>query len=177
MNKILYLLAGLILLSGCAVTNESGTARLESRKMKKMADMAMIRKAVESRQYIIKLDKIYATGGSWADLQPRNNLIIIDGEIASVSLGYIGRSYGSRPISGINFNGHTMGYKLSSDEIKGMYDIEVRVQKGNDRFDFYMSIGSSGNCSVTVNNNYIQSVSYRGSVVPITRIMQPIAGH
>ena len=170
MKRLLYFLTGLVLLSGCAVSNDARTARLEKKDIEKKLEMAIVKKSVESRQYIIRMDKIFTTGGIWADLMPRNNYIIIDGEIASVSLAYLGRSYVSRPISGINFNGHTVYYKLSSVESKGLYNIETKVQKGNDTFDFYLTISDSGNCTVSVNNSHLQSVSYRGSLVPITRL-------
>ena len=170
MKRLLYILAVLVLLSGCAVSKDSRTARLEQKDIEKRAEMAMVKKSVESRQYIVRMDKIFTPGGIWADLVPRHNYIIVDGEIASVSLAYLGRSYGGRPISGINFNGHTVYYKLNSVEAKGIYNIETKVQKGNDTFDFYLTISDSGNCSVSVNNSHLQSVSYRGSLVPITRL-------
>jgi len=170
MKRLLYIITGVILLSGCAVSNDARTARLEKRMNDKVAESAIVKKAVESRQYIIKMDKIYGERGTWADLTPRNNYLIIDGEIASVSLGYIGRSYKSGLISGINFNGHTVAYKLNSDETKGLYKIETSVRKGNDTFDFFLTISADGSCMVNVNNIYIQSVSYKGSLVPITRL-------
>ena len=170
MKSLLYLLTGLILLSGCAVTGDTMTARQEQKQARKAAEIAAVKKAVESRQYIIRINKIYMIGGSWADLVPRSNFLIIDGEKATVSLGYIGRSFGSRPISGINFRGSTVNYILDSDQTKGIYKVEAKVAKGNDTFDFFITIGSEGYCSLTVNNAFIQSVSYKGSLVPITTL-------
>lgn len=172
MKGLLYLIAGLLIFSGCAVNKDAMTARQEKKKLQKAAEIAIVRKAVESRQYIIRMDKIYIPGGTWADLVPKNNFLIIDGELATVSLGYIGRYFGTRPISGINFRGSTVDYKLISDQGKGTYNIQVEISRYNDRFDFFITIGASGYCSVTINNNYIQSVNYKGTLVPITRLAE-----
>jgi hypothetical protein len=165
MKNLVLVIAGTIFIMSCTASKEGSEAKLS----KKLAEQEMVKKAVESRQYIIKLDKIYMQGGGAVDLIPRSNFFIINGEIASVSLAYLGRSYFSRPITGINFNGHTVKYKMVSDEAKGVYDIEVDVALGNDKFNFYLSIGTSGYCNISLNNPYIESVSYRGTLVPIKK--------
>ena len=75
------------------------------------------------------------------DMIPTSNFIIVNGEIASISLGYIGRSYSIRQISGINLNGHTLEYKMQNNESKGSYNIQMAVKAGSDKFDVYLTIG------------------------------------
>jgi hypothetical protein len=167
MKKLVYFIIAVIFIVSCTATKETGSERKQKRLEDKLAEQAIVKKAVESKRYIIRMNKIFMTGGNGVDLVPRSNYIIIDGDIASVSLAYIGRSFSSRPISGINFNGHTIKYAIKNDETKGLYNIELRVAKGNDIFDLFISIGSEGYCSVSLNNANIQSVSYRGILVPV----------
>lgn len=167
MKKIAYFLTLVFLFSACTSTKELSSTRAENRKSKRLAEQADIKKAVESRKFVIKVNRIYITGGGSAEMQPQNNFVIINGEIASISLGYIGRTYFARPISGINFNGHTLDYKMESDGTKGQYKIQMVVKAGADKFDVYLTIGGDGYCSISLNNPYIQSVSYYGTLVPL----------
>lgn len=156
-----------LLIPACSTTKEAGVTRAEKRELRKIAEREAVKKAVESRRYIIKMDRINVMGGGFLDLIPRNNFIIINGESASISLGYIGRQFGIRPISGINFNGQTVKYELDSREGKSVYNINMEVKYRNDKFDLYLTVGYNGNCSVSIINSYIQSVSYSGKLVPI----------
>ena len=132
MKKIAFLLTVVLAFSACTSTKELSTNRVENRKLKKLAEQAEIIKAVESRRYIIKVNRLYTTGGGIWDMVPSSNFVIINGEIASISLGYMGRSYFSRPISGINLNGHTIDYKMESNQTKGIYKIQMAVKVGAD---------------------------------------------
>jgi hypothetical protein len=167
MKKIAFLLSVVFFFSACTSTKELGSNRAENRKLKKLVEQAEITKAVESRRYIIKVDQFHASGGGIMQMSPRDNFVIINGEIASISLGYMGRTYFSRPISGINLNGRTIDYKMESNVTKGIYKIQMAVKVGADKFDVYLTIGNEGYCSVSLNNPYIQSVSYSGTLVPL----------
>lgn len=168
MKNLLIILGVALVVSSCTASKEATAGRQEQRKEKKLAEQTAIKQAVESRRYIIKVNRIYFSRGGYAELIPSVNYIIVDGEIASVSLGYMGRSYGGRNITGINFNGHTISYKLVSSETKGNFEVQMKVAKGNDTFDFYITIAPSGSCSFSVNNQLIQSVNYRGNIFPVT---------
>ena len=167
MKKIAFLLSVVLVFSACSSTKELSSNRAENRKLIKLAEQAEIIKAVESRRYIIKVNRIYTMGGGIWELVPRSNFVIINGEIASISLGYMGRTYFSRPISGINLNGRTIDYKMESSETKGIYKIQMAVKVGADKFDLNLTIGNEGYCSISLNNPNIQSVSYSGTLVPL----------
>jgi hypothetical protein len=168
MKNIAFLLMVIFLFPACSSTREMSSTKAENRKQKKLAEQAEIKKAVESRKYIIKVDRFFAAGGRRIDLIPRSNFVIINGEFASISLLYMGRSYTVRPISGINFNGHTVNYKMESDDARGTYKIRMVVQAGNDKFDVFMTIGNEGSCNVSLNNSYIQSANYTGTLEPFS---------
>jgi len=160
---VFTLIAGLLI--SCSTSKESTISKAD----RKAIDQEILKRAVESRQYVIKMDRIYMQGGGTTELVPRANFFIMNGEIASVSLAYLGKSYFIRPISGINFNGQTTRYEMQSDADKGLYNIQVEIVTGSDKFNFYLSIGESGHCNISLNNPYIQSVSYRGTLVPLRK--------
>ncbi len=166
MKKIAFLLLTVFLISACSASKNISSARSENRKLKKLAEQAEIKKAVESRRYIIKVNRLFVRGGM-VEMIPTSNFVIINGEIASVSLGYVGNSFGSRRITGINMNGRTSNYKMESNDAKGQYKIQMSVTYGSDKFDMYLTIGASGDCNISLNNAYIQSVTYRGTLTPL----------
>lgn len=155
--------------SACSSSRETASSGKALRIERKLATQAAVIKAIESRHYVIRMDKITVPGGGMVDLVPRNNFIIINGETASVSLAYAGRSFGIRQITGINFNGHTGKYIMKNNQSKGLYEIEIEVIKNNDKFNFHLTLGSNGYCTVSVNNPYIQTVSYHGTVAPLSK--------
>ena len=167
MKKIALFLSVVFLFSACTSTKDMSSSRAENRKLKKLAEQADVKKAIESRKYIIKVNRLYAGGGIF-DLIPTSNFVIINGEIASISLGYMGRSFGSHRITGINLNGHAINYKMESNETKGGYKIQMAVTYGSDKFDVYLTIGNGGSCNISIDNAYIQSVYYTGTLIPLT---------
>ncbi|HVN58026.1 MAG TPA: DUF4251 domain-containing protein [Bacteroidales bacterium] len=167
MKKMILLLTSAMIIASCSSTKNTAGDSTNTRTVKKLAEQAAIKQAVESRRYIIKVNRIYLFGGGFNDLYPRRNFIVVDGELASVSLGYSGRTFLSRPISGISFNGRTIKYDMVSNESKGKYDITLKTSEGTDTFTFFITIMKSGECTVSVQNAHIESVNYRGQVVPV----------
>jgi hypothetical protein len=166
MKKIAFLLSAVFLISACSSTKDLSSTRTENRKLKKLAEQAEVKKAVESRRYIIKVNRLYVRGGM-IEMIPTTNFVIVNGEIASISLGYVGNSFGSRRITGINLNGRTANYRMESDNSKGLYKIQMSVTYGSDKFDVYLTIGTSGDCNISLNNAFIQTVRYTGTLVPL----------
>jgi hypothetical protein len=171
MKSLVFVLIAGIIITSCSSSKEASTAKLE----KKAAEKEVVKRAVESRRYVIRMDRILMQGGGIADLIPKSNFFIMNGEIASVSLAYLGKSYFIRQITGINFNGQTIRYEMQSDAEKGVYNIQAEIETGGNKFDFYLTIGASGNCSISLNNPHIQSVSYLGTLVPLSQTLQPSA--
>jgi hypothetical protein len=166
MKKIAFLFSVVFLMSACSSTKDLSSTRTENRKLKKLAEQAEVKKAVESRRYIIKVNRLYVRGGM-VEMIPTTNFVIVNGEIASISLGYMGDSFGSRRITGINLNGRTTSYKMESNDTKGQYKIQMSVIYGSDKFDVYLTIGNNGNCDISLNNAFIQTVRYTGNLTPL----------
>jgi hypothetical protein len=165
MKKTAFLLLVVFIIFSCSSTKESSNAGSDSKKSRKVAEQEAIKKAIESRRYVIKVNRLYTTNGIW-DLVPSSNFVIVNGDITSISLGYKGRSF-SRPISGINFNARNSFYKVFNNTSKGNYEIEIEVKYGSDKFDLYVTIGNSGYSNISINNAYIETVRYTGTLEPI----------
>jgi hypothetical protein len=176
MKKYICFIFMAVIFISCSSSKEAAMTGNESKKSRKLANEEMIKKAVESRRYVIKFNRLLMAGGGYIDLIPNSNFVIMNGGIASVSLMYSGRSMFSRPISAINFNGHTITYEMKSEGSKGLYSINTKVNKGADNFDFYISIGAGGTCSLSVVNPKIDSVTYYGQVTPIPSEEEVIQG-
>ncbi|MEI6050122.1 MAG: DUF4251 domain-containing protein [Bacteroidota bacterium] len=168
MQKLLIIISTLMVLSSCTTTKEAKSSRIELRKNKKIAEQAVIKQAVESRRFIIKLNKIFLSHGGIVDLLPRANYIIIDGEKAIISAAYLGSQYEIKPIAGINMRGIAMNYELTNNLSKGMYEIKMEVTHGGTRsFDVYLNISKNGTCRASVSSLKIDYMSYSGYVVAI----------
>jgi len=168
MKKLFIIITTFMVMSSCATTNQAKLSRIEARKDKKLAEQASVRQAVESKRFIIKLDRLYFTHGGMADLIPTANYIIIDGDNAIINTAYLGRQYSIWPVIAINMKGKSKNYSLTNNPSKGTYIIKMDVLNGKaNSFDVNLSIGDSGLCHVSVSSLMIDWVDYSGHIVPI----------
>lgn len=165
--KNLIIIISLLVISSCSATKKAQSGKVEDRREKKLALQVRIKEAVESRRYIIKLDRLYFSYGRITDLKPRVNFIIIDGEKAVIRAGYLGRAYDMKPIAGINMRGRAIEYELTDNSSKGSYYIKLKVDNGANSFDVHLSISKNGHCSASVSSLKIDNVRYSGYLVPI----------
>jgi hypothetical protein len=145
------------------------SSKAELRGEKKLAEQVMVKNAVETRRYIIKLNRLYFNHGGMADLIPRANYIIIDGEKAIIRTAYLGRQYDIKPIAGINMRGLAIDYALTNKTSKGSYDIKLKAKNSrNASFDVYINISKNGFCTASLSSLKIDNVRYSGYLVPIS---------
>lgn len=175
MKKIFVIITALAVLASCSTTKDVQTGNVPSKSEKKLANQEKVRKIVEAKRFVIKLDKAYFNYGGMAELLPRANYIIIDGDKAIISTAYIGRQYDMRPIVGISMRGMTSDYEMTNNLKKGTYEIKMKVRNENNTFDLYLSIGKNGVCSASVTNLYIDFIRYRGNISPIkSKVNMPL---
>jgi hypothetical protein len=177
MKKTLFVsaaLLSLVIMYSCSPLLQSGLSKDEKSAAQKV-DEETIRKAIESRKFIIKLEQLYTFGGI-VDLKPRANYILIDGNNAIISAAYFGRQYDIRPIAAINVRGKATKYEVTRKMSKGRYDISMKVNNGSNTFNVYINIDKEGYASASVDNIRIQNARYGGYVVPITRRYSPEPG-
>jgi len=167
MKKLFITLMTIIVISSCSTTKEAKTSRIELRKEKKYAEQEAVKASVESKRFIIKLDRLYFTRGGMVDLVPRKNFIIIDGDRAIINAAYLGRQYNIRPVSGIRMAGEAKNYEMESDSLKGTYKIKLQLNNSVNSLNIYLSIDKSGVCNASLSNLRIDNVLYKGYIVPI----------
>lgn len=155
-----------LLAPACSVSQDLGYVREDFREL----DENQLREIINSRRYIIKLERLETFGG-FVDLRPRSNYLIVDGRNAVINAVYFGRQYYMRPVSGINMRGITSVYEVTNRSSKGMYNVRMKVENGSTVFNVYMSIGRNGYANVSVNSFRLNNVYYRGYIVPLeTRV-------
>lgn len=157
----------ILLLTSCSSTQNIPQSGEEQRKNEKTATEATVKLIIESGRFAVSMDKLYLASGRIADIHPRRNYFIVNGDQVIVRLMYIGKSYSFKPVVAINFTGRALTYNMTRDEEKGSCAVKTRVSAGSDNFDFYLTINKDGTCSLSVINPKIQSVSYRGSISPV----------
>jgi hypothetical protein len=168
MKKLWILILIPVLMSSCTTSKEAASGRNELRKDKQLTDELLVKNAVESRKYIIKLQRLYPEFGSFFDLVPRANYIIIDGEKAVISTAYLGRQFDIRPIGAINMHGMAEDYAVTSKLNKGKYEVSLNIDNGGaNTFHVYITINKNGNCYASVSSLKIDNVRYSGYLVPI----------
>jgi Domain of unknown function (DUF4251) len=167
MRQAILLSMTLILISSCAGMKETKSARVELRNEKKVAKQALVKGAIESGRYIIKLNRVYSSHGGFMDLRPRANYIIVDNKNAVISAAYIGRQFNFRPIAGISMHGQALNYELTKDVSKGNYDIKLEVNNGKNPFYVRLNVAKDGLCRASLTNNRIDILRYSGYIVPI----------
>lgn len=169
MKKLFIIISILVVMVSCVTTKEAKLSRAELRKEKKIARQDEVRNAIESRKFIIKFDRLYFSYGGIADLLPRANYIIIDGEKAIINTAYLGRQFDIRRIAAIDIFGRSVNYELTNDLSKGNYKVKMKVNNGGgNSFDLYLDISKNGYCTVSVMSLKINSVRYSGYIVPIS---------
>jgi hypothetical protein len=167
MKKLLSLFSAVLILSSCASTKEVKSSRAEARNEKKLVKQEVIKTAVESRRFIVKLNRLYLTYGGIIQLVPRANYIIVDGSKGVISTAYFGRQFNFRPIAGINMIGRTDDYELTNNMAKGVYRVNMKVTEGANSFSVFLTISKNGSCNASISSMMINSVKYSGNVVPI----------
>lgn len=167
MKNILFIITISLGIISCGTTRDSGLSRAEQRAEKKLAEQQIVKKAIESRRFIVKLDKLYFSHGGMIELMPRANYIIVDGNKSIISAAYLGRQYEIKPIAALNLFGKTKTYELTNHVSNGNYEIKMQVDNGTNIFDVYLSISKNGFCRASFNTLRIDNVSYAGHIVPI----------
>lgn len=165
MKKLYIFIIALLVMSSCSTTKETKSLRAE----KKQIEQSVVKNSIETRRYIIKLNRLYFTYGGMADLIPRANFIIVDGEKAIISTAYVGRQFDIKPIAGINMRGRAEDYALTNNLSKGSYNIKMKVRNGGgNAFDLYLNVSKNGYCTASVSSLKIDNIRYSGYLVPIS---------
>jgi hypothetical protein len=170
MKKLLFIsgIFSILLFSSCSVSKEARSEKAELRHQRDLVNQALVKNAIESKRFIVRLERIYLPLGM-IDLVPRRNYIVVDGQKAIINTAYIGRQWDIRPIAGINVRGVTEDYELTNKVSKGLYQISMKVENGAASFNVYMTVSPNGDVSASLNGIRIDNARYKGHVIPISK--------
>ncbi len=123
------------------------------------------KKIIENRNFIFDADRAFPTGMRSIDLISNPGTIKIQNDSVDADLPFFGRSYTSHYDGnvGMVFNGKVENEKLEFNEKKRKILYAFRI-RDKDYYDVTMAITYNGGCSVTINSQGKNSISYSGKV-------------
>ena len=124
-----------------------------------------VKSIILSKQYAFLVQSATTKKGKTIHLTPGYGLILKNDSLF-VHLPYYGRAYnagyGSNEDAGIQFNSHDFTYSADSTK-KDRWEITIRP-KGAKVTVMYLSISSNGYCTIRINSNDRDPISYYGSI-------------
>lgn len=123
---------------------------------------------VDSGAYEIENQWALPLNGNMIDLIGNTNYIRFESDSVDIYLPYFGvrhsgGGYGERD-GGIKYNGPLDNVNFDEDLEKQRINLEFKVSKENEIFDFRIILFPNGNTNTSVNSSARNSISYRGVV-------------
>jgi hypothetical protein len=169
MRKLFLFVVSLILISSSAMYGMSVLTDSVRSNVRKSDKQETVKKAVESKSFVIELEKMYMPTYGNVDLIQGNNYIIIDGNMTEISAGYMGRQMSSHAIAGIKVTGIPSSYRIKKDDSKGNYVIEMEIKSETDTFHIIMTINKDGYCTALISGMKMDETKYSGNLVPLEK--------
>lgn len=161
MSRLIKIAAAFVLLHLAGMN--AGNA--QNKEEKKAAKEAAITKKIQDKHYTFHAEQALPMGGRTRQLQPGYTLKVEPGKIVA-DLPYYGRAY-SAPVNpsdaGIKFSATKFEYKMVPRK-KGGWDITIKPQDGSAVREINITAYSNGSCSVQVNSNNKQPMSFEGYI-------------
>jgi hypothetical protein len=148
----------------CTTSRYAKTDRAALRAERAEKKRVAVEGIVESGNYLIKMDRLYAVRGNSPDLIPENNFLIYNNGQVRMRLAYLGRQHWVLPIAGINLQAKAESYEVMRNPEKGRYSIRMKVNQKGEQFEILLNIDDRGNCTASVFNAQIETARYRGTL-------------
>ncbi|MEA1887247.1 MAG: DUF4251 domain-containing protein [Bacteroidota bacterium] len=160
MKNLIYILFIVILATfSCGPTGDLASSR-EARTAMKQEN---VKKAVEAQEMIVKVQRLHTRRGRILEMNPDMNFVIINKDRTRISLGYIGRSFTTRPVAAINLQGQIYSRVIDTNK-KGGYDIRLELGQESEKFTLNLSISRNGYVSMNITNPRIDLIRYSGTL-------------
>ena len=138
------------------------------KKEKKDEEFKEMTSLIESGRYLFTVKSVQPTGSRTIHTTSLYTLEANDSTYKAY-LPYFGRayqaSYGGE--GGIDFDASPENLKLTLNEKKRMINIEFEIRAQNDKYSCFLSVGSSGYGTLSINSQNRQPISYSGTVGPL----------
>lgn len=148
-----------------AQKNDKKQDKKKAKSEKKAEQFSETKELVESRDFVFDADRAFPSGMRSIDLVSNPGTIEVNNESVVADLPFFGRSYTSHYSgnAGMKFKGEIENEKIEFNEKKRKVFYSFR-EKDRDFFDVTMEITYNGGCSVSINSNGKNSISYSGKI-------------
>ena len=159
MKKALFMGSALMIILSCSITREERYIRVDRRQQEKLSRQVIIKEAVETRRFRIRLT---AASAYEEFIYPEAITFIVDADTLKIEeIEYHLLGYSRVPISMEIFE-----YKLTADPDKEGYVIEMRC-KNSVSLSFgeyiYLSIKNDGTCRAILHSVPLSQIYYNYS--------------
>ena len=172
-TNIRLLVISVVLMFGVNVLVEAQKSdkkhnRKKAKREKRAEEFSKTKKLVESRNFIFNAERAFPSGMRSIDLVSNPGTIEVKDGSAEADLPFFGRSYTSHYSSntGIEFKGKIENENIEFNEKKQKIYYSFTIND-KDVFNVTMDVSSNGGCSVTINSNGKNSISYGGKISKI----------
>lgn len=142
---------------------------LQAQKANKKDEQFKEMKAlIESGRYEFRVQSVQPTGARTVNPSSIYTMVAKDSTFKA-HLPYFGRVFqptigGS---GGIVFDGTPENLEISLNEKKRMVNVKFRIQGDQEKYDLYLSVGSSGYGSLNASSQNRQAITYSGIISPL----------
>jgi len=140
-------------------------AQKTDKKDEQFKEMAAL---IESGRYMFTVHSVQPSGSGTINVSAGYTLEAKD-SIFIAQLPYFGRAYSASygGDGGIVFEASPEHLNITLNEKKRMVNVKFEIRGKNDKYDLYLSTGSSGYASLSINSQNRQPVTYSGIVSPL----------
>lgn len=155
-----------LLIMAILVTGISPAGAQKSKeKDKQFKEMTAL---IESGFYLFSVQSVQPSGARTIHTSSSYILEARD-TIFRAYLPYFGRAYSPSygGDGGIDFEAPPENLQISLNEKKRMVNVEFEIKGESDKYELFLSVGSSGYASLGINSQNRQPISYSGLVGPL----------
>jgi hypothetical protein len=151
-----------------ALTCSAFTPLLAQKANKKDEQFKETKALIESGRYEFIVQSVQPTGARTVHPSSTYTMKVKDNTF-NAHLPYFGRVYqptmgGS---GGITFDGTPENLEISLNEKKRMVNVKFRIQGEHEKYELYLSVGSSGYASLNATSQKRQTITYSGIISPL----------
>ena len=157
---VLPLLAVLLTVSGCGILNPETR---EERAAREAKEAKMVRRAVETGEFTINIDRMYPLRGT--SKMVSNYSIKVKDDVLISHLPFIGQAW-RVPYGGghaLTFDAPVLNY-TAVENGKGGYEVRIYVKTDEDEHLYRLTIFDNGRASLDVQSQNRDRISYSGEM-------------
>lgn len=139
----------------------------KSKEERKLEQQKQTEELVNSKTFVFIGSMAYPQGGRSVNLATRPNFVkfspeLIDSDMPFFGRAYSGAGYGGSSDGGLTFKGAPDEFSVKKTK-KG-FEIQSKVKTGNENFNLSLSVGTTGNASLTISSAGRSPMSYSGDI-------------